>query len=212
MRTNHRSRVDHRRPSTSWMVVGCAAVVAAIVALSIVFVTNKSGRTAGEDSQQRDAASLVVTRQFAVLSAADTDVCRDLGDVAAIERYVAALPDGSHMQGSCCSPMDLGHFAAQLRALRAYAADPAIPADPYDISKIQAEQMLGFYDTVQLDASEQAVYAAAQSETTDHGWCCCQCWAWYTHAGLAKHLISQRSFDAQQTAYVIDLEDCCGGS
>jgi hypothetical protein len=149
---------------------------------------------------------------FAVLSSASTDVCRDMGNLPAVENYINALPAGSHMQGSCCSPMDYNHYIDQVTALKAYAAIPVIPRDPYDISKTQAHQMLAFYDNVELSTTQQSAFDAAESHSADHGWCCCQCWAWYTHAGLAKYLVSQKSFTSQQVVQVINLEDCCGGA
>lgn len=116
------------------------------------------------------------------------------------------------MQGACCSAMSLDGYVTQTNDLRKYADVPEIPPDPYDIPVAGATQMLGFYDTITLSPPQQAVYTVAQSVTKDNGWCCCQCWAWYTHAGLAKFLITRRSYTAAQVADVTNLEDCCGGA
>jgi hypothetical protein len=153
-----------------------------------------------------------LTASFTKLSNAHTDVCQDMGDLPAIDNYMAMLPDGSNLQGSCCSPMDFKKYTSQMNGLKAYTDIPEIPKDPYDISKASAQQMLGFYNDIQMNSMQQDTYDTAQKMTDDKGWCCCQCWAWYTHAGLVKFLITQHSFTAQQVAAVINLEDCCGGA
>jgi len=195
-------------------VVSIVIAAAAATALVLVVVSKSTtpSRPPMRASPGHRVVPLALYREFAVLSRAGTDVCQDMGNLPAIESYISALPATARMQGSCCSPMDLQRFAEQMKALEAYSAIPEVPSDPYDISKSQAEELLGFYNTVSLDPTQQRVYDVAQSQTTDHGWCCCQCWAWYTHAGLAKYVITQDGFGSQQTAQLIDLEDCCGGS
>ncbi|MHB1931289.1 MAG: hypothetical protein ACYCUG_18005 [Acidimicrobiales bacterium] len=189
-----------------------AASFAGLVALGILALGIHSSSRHSVSPVRTGAAMAPVRRQFAMLSSASSDVCQDLGNVSAIESYVNALPGGSSMQGSCCSAMDYNHYLDQVTALKAYADIAAIPGDPYDISKTQARQMLAFYDNIGLSTAQQSTFDATQSQTADHGWCCCQCWAWYTHAGLAKYLISQQGFSTQQVVHVIDLEDCCGGA
>lgn len=197
-----------RRPLVAALVV---AGISAVAVLAVVITTPQTARPGSTASAHGRDAAQAISSAFAVLSAADTDVCQDMSDLPAIERYVGALPAAAHMQGSCCSAMDLHHYAMQFDALKHYAAIAAIPPDPYDISKTQSEELLGFYNNIHLDQAQQEIFAAAQAQTSDHGWCCCQCWAWYTHAGLAKYLITASGFDATRTARVIDLEDCCGG-
>ena len=147
---------------------------------------------------------------FTLLAAARTDVCQDMGDKTAIDKYMNDLPAGSRLQGSCCSRMNLTKYVSQIQGLKAYADIPQIPPDPYDVSATSAQQMLGFYN-ITLTPAEQRVYDSAASRTDDNGWCCCQCWAWYTHAGLAKYLITRHDYSAHQVAAVVNLEDCCGG-
>ena len=151
-------------------------------------------------------------QMFVKLAAAHTDVCGDIGNKSAIDKYMSGLPSGSRLQGSCCSPMDMKKYFSQIKALKKYANIPQIPADPYDVSVTSAKQMLGYYDSIQLTPAQQRIYDSAQKMTDDKGWCCCQCWAWYTHAGLAKYLITQHNFTVQQIVAITNLEDCCGGS
>ena len=158
------------------------------------------------------SANPAMRHRFALLAVAHTDVCRDIGDKPAMDRYMSSLPKGARLQGSCCSAMDMKNYVSQISGLKKYTDIPQTPKDPYDVSVESAKQMLGFYDDIQLTPSQQGIYDKAQSMTDDKGWCCCQCWAWYTHAGLAKFLITQHSYSSRQVAEVMDLEDCCGGA
>jgi hypothetical protein len=93
--------------------------------------------------------------------------------------------------------------------LRNYSSISLIPQDPYNVSASSAKQMMA-YDGSTLTPSQQAIYDSAV-KTSGEGPCCCQCWAWYAHEGLAKALISQYGWNAQQVANIWSLEDCCGG-
>lgn len=163
-------------------------------------------------SDMQAMSSPAMKQQFATLAAAHTDVCQDMGNKVAIDMYMNSLPTGSSLQGSCCSPMDMKKYVSQIDGLKAYANIPQIPSDPYNISVDSAKQMLGYYDSIQLTPTQQSILDKAASMTADKGWCCCQCWAWYTHAGLAKYLITQHNYTAEQLVTVTNLEDCCGGN
>ncbi len=165
---------------------------------------------AGGGTQNMAAPAMKLA--FVKLASAHTDVCRDLGNKTAMESYMNSLPDSARLQGSCCSPMDMNKYSDQITGLKSYADIAPIPKDPYDVSAGSAKQMLGYYDNIQLTPAQQSVYDSAQSMTADKGWCCCQCWAWYTHAGLAKYLITQHDYNAQQIVKITNLEDCCGGA
>ncbi len=158
------------------------------------------------------SADPAMKQSFVKLAAAHTDVCQDMGNKPAIDKYMAMLPSGSSLQGSCCSPMDMKKYVSQVTSLKKYANIPQIPPDPYDTSVTSAKQMLGYYDNIQLTPAQQSVYDKATTMTADKGWCCCQCWAWYTHAGLAKYLITQHNFTTGQIVEITNLEDCCGGA
>lgn len=198
-------------PTSIGVLVIASVVVAALAVNSFRSSTGMSAMNNVGSSGQM-TASPAMKLAFAKLSSAHTDVCQDMGNKQAIDMYMNNLPDDARLQGSCCSPMDMKKYVSQMSGLKAYADIPQIPSDPYDISKLSAQQMLGYYDNIQLTPAQQSVYDAAQKMTADHGWCCCQCWAWYTHAGLAKYLITQHNYTAQQVVTVINLEDCCGGN
>jgi len=108
--------------------------------------------------------------------------------------------------------MDRTRYEQQIHALKAYAHISQIPADPYNVPVSLAKTLLHYDQSIQLTADQQATYNQAAAITNDHGWCCCQCWAWYVHSGLAKYLIATQHFSAVQVVAVINEEDCCGGA
>jgi len=205
-------------------ILSLKAIVSLAVAVVVVLflVVNSLNRSSNMSmpmsspnmmaSNTKVASTPAMKQAFVTLAATHTDVCQDMGNKPAINNYMNVLPNGSSLQGSCCSPMDMKKYVSQVTALKKYSDIHQIPPDPYDTSVASAKQMLGYYDNIQLTTAQQSVYDSAQKMTTDKGWCCCQCWAWYTHAGLAKYLITQQGFNTQQIVEVTNLEDCCGGA
>ena len=145
---------------------------------------------------------------FRALSQAHTDICANLGNQQANINYVNSLSDNTYLQGSCCTPMDYNHYVSQVNGLSGYTDVPVIPKDPYNVSAVLVKQMISYVGT-NLTPTQQAVYDSAVSMSGE-GPCCCQCWAWYAHEGLAKALISQYGWNARQVSNIWSLEDCCG--
>ncbi len=199
-----------------------AAVVGVVVMLGITLFAHRtvatlSGSASRADTAQELAAQALLASpnmqfRFGTLSQAHTDSCANLGNKPAIYATMAKMPKGSYLQGSCCSPMDFAHYQRQIAALKAYASIPQIPADPYNISASLANSLLQYDQSITLTPSQQATYNQVSGLTDDHGWCCCQCWAWYAHSGLAKYLITARQYSVAQLVAVTNLEDCCGGA
>jgi hypothetical protein len=125
---------------------------------------------------------------------------------------VMGYSDGMRMQGACCNPLDMAKYQQQVTGLRAFAANPDIASDPYDIPVPLAKRLLTYDSTITLTAAQQGVYDHAISMTEDKAPCCCQCWRWYMTRGLAKSLIAQRGMDAATVAQVVDLTNGCGGA
>jgi hypothetical protein len=125
---------------------------------------------------------------------------------------VMGYPDGQHIQGSCCNPMDMGKYTMQVQGLRPYASISRIPQDPYDVPASLAKQLLTDDTTITLSKVQQAVYDQAMAMTEDKGPCCCHCWRWNATEGLAKYLIANRAWPARDVARVADLVNGCGGA
>lgn len=173
---------------------------------------NRSSGTTQSMTPQELLVSADLEQRFTVLSKASTDLCSNIGNRSAIDANMAQMAQESYLQGSCCSPMDVTHYTQQIHALKAYAAISQIPSDPYNVPVSLAKTLLQYDQSIQLTPAQQSTYDHAATMTNDHGWCCCQCWAWYAHSGLAKYLIATQHFSATQVATVINAEDCCGGA
>ena len=124
---------------------------------------------------------------------------------------LAQMAAGTRLQGSCCTPIDLGRYARQIAGLRAYAALREVPRDPYDIPVALARRLTS-YQKISLAPAQQGVYRRAVSLSREHGPCCCRCWRWYAFEGQAHELIGRRNWGARQVASLWDLEDGCGGT
>ena len=141
--------------------------------------------------------------KFASLSSANTNYCAGPKIVGQVE--------SDRLQGSCCSEMVFHRYEEQVEGLKAYAAYAEIPPDPYDVPKEWAERMIAYDSTTVLTPEQQAVYDAAVEMSHEKGPCCCKCWRWYAYGGLAKYLIIDYEFTAEQVADVWNLSDGCGG-
>lgn len=145
--------------------------------------------------------------KFAVLSKANTNSC------GGGESYVSQLSaDRTRIQGSCCSSMNFHRYSEQIEGLKKYSNYEIIPKDPYDVSSVWADRMIDYGAQTQLSKQQQGVYDKAMELSDEGGPCCCKCWHWYAYEGLAKYLIVEENFSAEQIAEVWDLSDACGGS
>ena len=142
--------------------------------------------------------------KFALLSTANTNFC-------AKADFINSKEDGDRLQGSCCSKMDFHRYAEQVEGLKKYSNIEQIPKDPYDISVSLAKELLDYDKDIQLTAEQQSIYDEAVKLSHEGGPCCCKCWRWDAFRGLAKYLITQHNFNAEQIAEVWDLSDGCGG-
>jgi hypothetical protein len=126
---------------------------------------------------------------------------------AELESY----PPAQHLQGSCCTPMDLSTYEWQAKALRRYATIPQIPKDPYDVPVSLARQLLHYDHSIHLSTRQQKTYDRAMHMSRLRGPCCCHCWRWNAFRGMSKYLLSRRGWSAPQVTLLIgDLEGCGG--
>lgn len=162
------------------------------------------------DRQEEHRASSItntaLAAQFENLSTQTTNSC---GGGKAV---VFGLPEDGRLQGSCCGPMNPHSYEEQVAGLEAkYSRYDIIPADPYDVPVAWARQMIEYSDQTTLTTEQQTIYDEAVELSEEGGPCCCVCWHWYAYEGLAKHLIINESFTAEQVAEVWELSDACGG-
>jgi hypothetical protein len=194
-------------------LLAAALVAAAATSLAAVLARTGSPTKAHPAATTRGTASLppvgksstVLAARFAILSDRHSNAC------ALRPQSVDSLAVDGRLQGSCCTPMVLAHYAKQVRSLAGYRAVAQVPRDPYDIPVAQAKQLLTYHREITLTVAQQAVYRKAMRLAHEHGPCCCHCWRWSAFEGQARYLISRRSYHARQIATIWDLEDGCGG-
>ena len=163
----------------------------------------------------------ILAVSFAILSSAGTEekqieakftALSNGGNVACFgPDYIYDMDDSENLRGSCCGPMSLHRYGEQIEGLKKYAHIGKIPSDPYDIPAELAKELLGFDRSIKLNPAQQKTYDDAMKMSDEGGPCCCKCWRWYVYGGLAKYLITEYNFDAQQIADVWNLSDGCGG-
>lgn len=167
------------------------------------------GTPSSQDGKERNTVGITNTAlaaKFEDLSGKTTNSC---GGGKAV---VFGLPEDGRLQGSCCDAMDAHSYEEQITGLKEkYDEHDVIPSDPYDVSAQWARQMIEYGDQTTLTPEQQAIYDEAVELSEEGGPCCCVCWHWYAYEGLAKHLIINESFTAEQVAEVWELSDACGG-
>ena len=155
-------------------------------------------------SSTAEAVSGDLGERFAFLSGTRTNAC-------AGPQFIDSKGEGERLQGACCGTMDFHRYSEQVEGLKKFAAIGKIPPDPYDIPVSLARELLGYQQSIVLTPEEQEAYDKAVKLSHEGGPCCCRCWRWYAFEGLAKYLITEHGFTAEQVAEVWDLEDGCGG-
>jgi len=123
---------------------------------------------------------------------------------------ITSMPEGSRLQGSCCSPMNWHRYKEQVEGLKKFSNIKEIPQNPYDIDAELAKKMKSHYEDA-LTPEQQKAYDFAMKNSNEKGPCCCKCWRWYVYGGLAKHLIKEKGFTGEQVTQVWNLSDGCGG-
>ena len=151
-------------------------------------------------------ADEALAAEFDVLSKNGNSSCS-----ASFADSIDTMPDGTRLQGSCCSPMDPHRYEEQVTGLKKFKDIPEIPSDPYDIDAALAKQLKAYYD-VELTPEQQKAYDYAMANSDEKGPCCCKCWRWYVYGGLAKLLIQKYHFTGEQITEVWNLSDGCGGA
>ena len=118
--------------------------------------------------------------------------------------------NGMYLGGQCCSAlMDTKEYHQNLEKLQAYKSMPNIPLDPMHTPIEIAKMWIDYDKNTTLTPDEQKVYDEAYAISTEKP-CCCKCWHYYTNEGIAKKMIKDGTFNAQQIAVYWDASDICG--
>lgn len=117
---------------------------------------------------------------------------------------------GKYMGGQCCSAlMDTKEYHENLKKLQAYKSMPDIPLDPMHTPVAMAKVWIDYDKNITLTPAEQKTFDEAYAISKEKP-CCCKCWHYYTNEGIAKKMIKDSTFSAQQIAAYWDSSDICG--
>ena len=180
--------------------VKIGAVISVFLIVIIFFFIYSS-----KDNQSNGQFEAGSAEKFAVLSSAGTSLCSG-------PSFIDAKENTDRLQGSCCSKMNFHRYEEQVEGLKKFKDIDKIPSDPYDIPVVLARELLDYQKNIVLTQEQQNIYDNAVKLSHEGGPCCCKCWRWYAFEGLAKYLITEYDFNAEQIAEIWDLEDGCGGT
>jgi hypothetical protein len=121
-----------------------------------------------------------------------------------------ASTTGLYLGGQCCNAMkDTVDYHANLVKLKAYQSMPNIPLDPMHTPIAMAKYWIDYDKTTALAPDQQKVFDAAYAVSKEKP-CCCKCWHYFVNEGIAKKMIVDGTFNAQQIAAFWDASDICG--
>ena len=117
---------------------------------------------------------------------------------------------GKYLGGQCCGAlMDTKEYHDNLEKLQAYKNMPNIPLDPMHTPVALAKKWIDYDHNTILSLDEQKIYDQAYAISKEKP-CCCKCWHYYVNEGIAKKMIKDGTFTAQQIADYWDASDICG--
>lgn len=118
---------------------------------------------------------------------------------------------GTYLGGQCCGAlMNTTKYHKQLEQLKQYSNIPDVPLDPYKTPVDVAKKWIDYDNKTTLNTSERVVYNQAMKTSEEGGPCCCKCWHYYVNEGIAKKMIRDYGYSAQQVADFWDVSDICG--
>lgn len=189
-------------------------LLAVIAASAVAALSSTSGSDSVQQGPVADQAGAPAPEEraapgsgvrFSYLAAQRTNRC------GLSAEQLLSYDDETRLQGSCCFPMDVPTYRAQVHGLRKYRRIAQIPRDPYDIRASLAKRLVRYQKTIALSAAQRVTYRKAMRMTRQKAPCCCPCWRADAFEGLSNYLIGRRHFGARELAGVIDLVEGCGG-
>lgn len=117
---------------------------------------------------------------------------------------------GKYLGGQCCGVLqNTTEYHEHLEKLQQYSNIPDVPLNPYKTPVDIAKKWIDYDNKTMLSTSEQAVYDQAM-KMPGEGPCCCHCWHYYVNEGIAKKMIHEYGYNAQQVSDFWSVSDICG--
>ena len=173
------------------------------------FLTQSNNLTKSVDPELVDLDSQIISCD-ANVDAAASGTGMISGSCISSAGMDAASMKGKYMGGQCCSAlMDTADYHANLQKLQAYKSMPDIVLDPMHTPVALAKKWIDYDKATTLTPAEQKIYDDAYAISKEKP-CCCKCWHYYVNEGIAKKMIKDGTFNAQQIAAFWDASDICG--
>jgi hypothetical protein len=120
-----------------------------------------------------------------------------------------ATTTGMYLGGQCCGGMkDLTEYNKELKNLQQYKDIPDVPMNPYKTPVAVAKKWIDYDHATVLTPQEQIVMDQAM-KLSKEGPCCCKCWHYFVNEGIAKKMIKDYHYSAQQIAAYWDTSSIC---
>ena len=120
-----------------------------------------------------------------------------------------ASTTGMYLGGQCCGAMkDLSEYNKELQNLQQYKNIPDVPMNPYKTPIAIAKKWIDYDNATTLTPQEQTIMDQAM-KTSKEGPCCCNCWHYFVNEGIAKKMIKDYHYGAQQIAAYWDTSSIC---
>ncbi|MBS3074752.1 hypothetical protein J4447_04875 [Candidatus Pacearchaeota archaeon] len=174
-----------------------------------IFLKQSSQLTKSVDPELLDLDSQIITCQPDVDSLLSSNPSFG-GSCVAGGAQLQSI-DGLYLSGQCCGAlMDTKERHESLEKLQAYKDIPDVPLDPFHTPIEIAKKWIDYDKNTILNSEEQRIYDEAMKMSKEGGPCCCKCWHWYVNEGIAKKMIKDYNYSAQQIANYWDVSDICG--
>lgn len=173
------------------------------------FLTQSNNLTKRVDPELVDLDSQIISCDANVDAAASGTGMISGSCISSAGMDVASMK-GKYMGGQCCSALkDTVDYHANLQKLQAYNSMPDIVLDPMHTPVALAKKWIDYDKATTLTPAEQKIYDDAYAISKEKP-CCCKCWHYYVNEGIAKKMIKDGTFNAQQIAAFWDASDICG--
>ncbi len=173
------------------------------------FMTQSAGMTKPIDPELADLDSQIITCGASVDSLMSATPSYQ-GSCVSPSGASLTSTTGLYLGGQCCSALkDTADYHANLQKLQAYKSMPNIPLDPMHTPIAMAKYWIDYDNATTLTPAQQAVMNQAMDMSKEKP-CCCKCWHYFTNEGIAKKMIIDGTFNAQQIAAFWDASDICG--
>ena len=114
-----------------------------------------------------------------------------------------------YLGGQCCGAMtDTKEYHENLKKLQSYKSIPDIPLNPHKTPIPLAQKWISYDNQTTLNGSEQQDMDHAMAMSKERP-CCCKCWHYFVNEGIAKKLIRDYAYTANQIDDYWASSDIC---